>query len=214
MNGDGTYNITTPDGNTIKNVTPGDNGNLPDGKGSFVINNHNIIIIEPNGAHLTINFGNGGNTTNTTGNGGNTTNTTGNGNTGDNNITTTTPQGGTATDGDTNGTSNSSDQGGAVAGGNTGTGASATDTEGGTVTNGSSAATSTEGGTAVKSSPLATSNGANGTVDVQDNNSVTNNHDLPQTGEQPVERAVVLGLLGTLVSLLGFVEEKERRNNL
>ncbi|MCH5463039.1 LPXTG cell wall anchor domain-containing protein [Lactobacillus sp. LC28-10] len=63
VNGNGTYDITTPDNNTVNNVKPGDSGTLPNGKGSYVVNDHNIVITEPDGSKLTVHFGGGDTTT-------------------------------------------------------------------------------------------------------------------------------------------------------
>ncbi|GAX05320.1 hypothetical protein IWT25_00624 [Secundilactobacillus pentosiphilus] len=86
VNGDGTYTITAPNGETVPNLKPGATGTLPGNGGSYEVGNGQITITEPGGAKLTFNVNtNGGNTnpggdTNT--NPGGTTDPNGNGGTG------------------------------------------------------------------------------------------------------------------------------------
>lgn len=220
QNGNGTYNINFPGGSTIQNANPGQTGNIPD-VGGFVVNENNVVLTIPGGGSVTINFANSGDANpgggtkpsgDTTPKGG--TNPDTNPNPG---VTENTPDNGTAVP-DTN--TDDNDNGGSetptATGDSTDTGNTNVGTDqGSVVTNGNDGSTNTtEGGTAIKGSPVVTSNAANGKADSQENHSVNDTSELPQTGEQPVEGVIVLELLGTLVSLIGLVEEKKRRNVL
>ncbi|GAX04417.1 hypothetical protein IWT140_02055 [Secundilactobacillus pentosiphilus] len=151
VNGDGTYTITAPNGETVPNLKPGATGTLPGNGGSYEVGNGQITITEPGGAKLTFNVNtNGGNTnpggdTNT--NPGGTTDPNGNGGTG-----TTTPGGNGSTPTGPNTTTPTGDAGTAVttpSNGNTGN----------TGNGGTGISTTTGEGTATG----ANGNGANGT---------------------------------------------------
>lgn len=226
QNDNGTYNINFPGGSTISNAQPGQTGNIPD-VGGFVVNDHNVVLTIPGGGSVTVNFANSGDTnpgggTKPSGdttpkddtNPGGGTNPVTNPNPG---VTETIPDNGTAVP---NTNIDDNDNGGSetptVTGDSTGTGSTNVGTDqGSVVTNGNDGSTNTtEGGVATQTSPVVTSNVANGKADSQENHSVNSTGELPQADEQPVEGAVVLGLLGTLVSLIGLVEGKKRHTDL
>ncbi|WP_203650161.1 KxYKxGKxW signal peptide domain-containing protein [Secundilactobacillus yichangensis] len=163
VNGDGTYTVTGPDGTPTPKLHIGDTGNVPNGGGSYVVNDGNIVITEPGGQKVTVNINNGGSTTpggngdtNTTTPGGNgDTNTTTPGGNGDTNTTTPGGNGDTNTttpggNGDTNTTTpgGNGDTNTTTPGGNGGTN---TTTPGGNVGTTNTTTTTPSDGTAVTS---------------------------------------------------------------
>ncbi|GAW98825.1 KxYKxGKxW signal peptide domain-containing protein [Secundilactobacillus mixtipabuli] len=229
-NSNGTYVITGPDGKPVDNIKPGTGGTLPKG-GSYTTTDTQVVITQPDGHTLTINFPKGGSTTpddNNTGNGGPATSIPDNGG-----PATTTPDtgNGTPTTGTGTPTTNATPEGGTATTttNNNGGGETNISTGEGTVVQGDATGTdqggvdgtteATAGGSVVQG----TSNGSNGEATVAEGANVNGANEtsqaadksaLPQTDEKPVEGIAALGLLGGLVSLLGLAGAKKRRKEL